>query len=408
MSNPNDLAVLVITTFSDAGSGSVLVTENSNPTNIIVNNSSSSEIVVTTNLTTNTIIEKTTEAAVLFVTAPGVALAGPQGVQGIQGPTGPIGPTGLTGPIGPTGPTGESGFVGGTGPTGPTGSPGIPGISGYGYTGAQVIGEYLYISQIDPNGTVGSLYSIGYVKGNTGADSTVVGPTGPTGPTGPIGPTGDQGIQGPTGLTGPTGPTGPDGIPGISGYGYTAAQVVGEYLYISQVDPNGIVGPSYSIGYVKGNTGADSTVIGPTGPTGPSGPQGNTGSTGPTGPTGPQGNTGATGEYYFTSISGISLNVSGLTYNFFVDLNTTNLTTRTSPVNSDFLIIQGKTAGVTAQRVTVQALLSTPILMTQPTTVTDLTNRLFLFYDTGDQSEKSASLNTVKDVVTDLIDGGVY
>ena len=306
MSNLNDLATIIITTFSDAGSGSISITDTSQPTNIIVNNTSEAEIFVTPNLITNTVIEKATEAAVLYVSAPGVALAGPQGIQGIQGPIGPTGPIGPQGIQGPIGPTGENGFVGGTGPTGPIGLQGIPGISGYGYTGAQVIGEYLYISQVDPYGIIGFPYSIGYVKGNTGADSTVVGPTGATGPTGPIG------------------------------------------------------------------------------------------------------NTGPTGEYYFTSTRGVSLNISGLTHNFFIDLNTTNLTTRTSPVNTDFLIIQDRTAGVTAQRVTVQALLSTPIVMTQPTAVSDLTNRLFLFYDTGDQTEKSASLNTVKDAIIDIIDGGEY
>jgi hypothetical protein len=306
MSNPNDLATIIITTFSDAGSGSISITDNSQPTNIIVNNTTEAEIFVTPNLTTNTVIEKATEAAVLYVSAPGVALAGPQGIQGIQGLVGPTGPTGPQGIQGPTGPTGESGFFGGTGPTGPTGPQGIPGISGYGYTGAQVIGEYLYISQVDPNGIVGSLYSIGYVRGNTGADSTVAGPTGATGPTGP------------------------------------------------------------------------------------------------------RGNTGATGEYYFTSTTGVSLNISGLTHNFFVDLITTNLSTRTNAASSDFLLIQSKDSGSTAQRVTVQTLLNIPVVSDAPGLITNLETSLFLFYDTGDETEKSASLNTVKNAIIEVIDGGEY
>jgi len=114
MSNTNDLATLVITTFSDAGSSSVLVTENTN--HIIVNNTSEAEITVTTSLPNNTIVEKTKEAAVLYVSAPGVALSGPQGIQGPTGATGPTGDPGIQGPTGPTGPQGN------TGPTGPQGA----------------------------------------------------------------------------------------------------------------------------------------------------------------------------------------------------------------------------------------------------------------------------------------------
>ena len=50
----------------------------------------------------------------------------------------------------------------------------MDGISGYGYTGAEVINGFLYISQVNPVGIIGSPYSIGYVRGITG-------PTGPTG-----------------------------------------------------------------------------------------------------------------------------------------------------------------------------------------------------------------------------------
>ena len=48
-------------------------------------------------------------------------------------------------------------------------------------------------------------------------------------------------ISGPQGIRGNTGATGLDGL---SGYGYTAAQVVGDYLYISQISPTGIIGPT--------------------------------------------------------------------------------------------------------------------------------------------------------------------
>jgi collagen type VII alpha len=64
-------------------------------------------------------------------------------------------------------------------------------------------------------------------------------------------------LSGPQGTIGNTGATGLDGI---SGYGYTAAQVVGDYLYISQISPSGTIGTSYSIGYVRGNTGATGPV----------------------------------------------------------------------------------------------------------------------------------------------------
>jgi hypothetical protein len=72
-------------------------------------------------------------------------------------------------------------------------------------------------------------------------------------------------------ISGPQGIQGPTGIAGVSGYGYTAAQVIGDYLYISQIQPNGTIGPIYSIGFVRGNTGS----------TGEQGIRGNTGATGP-------------------------------------------------------------------------------------------------------------------------------
>jgi hypothetical protein len=83
-------------------------------------------------------------------------------------------------------------------------------------------------------GTYWDVYSFVGPTGDTGADSTVVGPTGATGDTGPQGTQGETGadstVVGPTGATGDTGPQG-----------------------------------------TQGETGADSTVVGPTGATGASG-----------------------------------------------------------------------------------------------------------------------------------------
>ena len=127
-------------------------------------------VIIITNITPTTQVVSVVQASPL-----GVSISGAQGIQGIPGVTGP------TGSIGPTG------FTGATGATGSTGATGIDGISGYGYTAAQVIGDYLYISQIDPYGIIGTPYSIGFVRGNTGN----------------TGATGDQGIRGNTGATGP-------------------------------------------------------------------------------------------------------------------------------------------------------------------------------------------------------------
>ena len=211
---------------------------------IVVTNIKETETSVTPdNLTT--IIPTTNTTAILTASPLGVAVSGPQGIQGVVGATGA---TGATGSIGVTG---------------------AAGISGYGYTAATVIGDYLFISQVDPNGVIGSPYSIGFIRGNTGSTGAT-GEIGATGATGATGSTGDPGATGATGatgdpgikgITGATGATGATGINGISGYGYTAAGVVGDYLFISQVDPNGVIGSPYSIGFVRGNTG-------PTGPVG--------------------------------------------------------------------------------------------------------------------------------------------
>ena len=141
---------------------------------IIITNIKETETSVSNNTITN--ITPTTQVVSVVQASPlGVSISGAQGIQGIPGVTGP------TGSIGPTG------FTGATGATGSTGATGIDGISGYGYTAAQVIGDYLYISQIDPYGIIGTPYSIGFVRGNTGN----------------TGATGDQGIRGNTGATGP-------------------------------------------------------------------------------------------------------------------------------------------------------------------------------------------------------------
>ena len=181
MSNASNLATLTITAFRNVGSLSI--TAFPQTTNLVVNNQTSSTINVTPSTITTIVVEKTLSPSIVFATAPGVALSGPQGIQGIPGNTGPTGATGATGNTGDTGPTGA---------TGATGNTGIPGISGYGYTGAIVDGDYLYISQINPDGIVGLSYSIGYVRG----------PQGSTGATGAIGNTPTNFVASLDGLTG--------------------------------------------------------------------------------------------------------------------------------------------------------------------------------------------------------------
>ena len=57
-----------------------------------------------------------------------------------------------------------------TGATGSPGSTGATGATGYGYTAAGVSGDnYLYISILYPDGSIGSPIQLGYVKGATGA-----------------------------------------------------------------------------------------------------------------------------------------------------------------------------------------------------------------------------------------------
>ena len=166
MSNASNLATLTITAFRNVGSLSI--TAFPQTTNLVVNNQTSSTINVTPSIITTIVVEKTLSPSIVFATAPGVALSGPQGIQGIPGNTG------------------------NTGATGATGNTGIPGISGYGYTGAIVDGDYLYISQINPDGIVGLSYSIGYVRG----------PQGSTGATGAIGNTPTNFVASLDGLTG--------------------------------------------------------------------------------------------------------------------------------------------------------------------------------------------------------------
>ena len=134
--------------------------------------------------------------------------------------------------------------------------------------------------------------------GNTGAASTVPGPTGPTGATGatgaastvagPTGPTGAQGIQGETGATGLAGSTGATGSQGIQG----ATGATGSTGSTGSQGPQGDPGTT-------GNTG-------PTGATGAQGIQGDTGSTGPTGAAGSQGIQGIQGATGATGATGSS------------------------------------------------------------------------------------------------------
>ena len=122
MSNASNLATLTITAFRDVGSLSI--TAFPQTTNLVVNNQTSSTINVTPSTITTIVVEKTLSPSIVFATAPGVALSGPQGIQGIPGNTGP------TGPIGNTGATGEIGLAGPTGPTGPQGIQGNTGATG--------------------------------------------------------------------------------------------------------------------------------------------------------------------------------------------------------------------------------------------------------------------------------------
>jgi hypothetical protein len=251
----NDTVNLTIET--DTASLPNLVVNNSIPSDLSAIILNSNEIIVTEQLSTT----------ILTAAVPGIAMSGPQGIQGPIGPTGytgptgsigPIGNTGSTGSIGPTGSTGETGSTGPTGPTGPTGATGSTGPigpvgptgntgatgptgeRGLGYTNATIVNGNLFFTILNSDDSLGSQITVGYVIGSTGS-------TGATGPTGSIGPIGN------------TGSTGATGQNGISGYGYTGAQIVNGFLYLSQVDPNGSIGASYSIGYVRGNTG-------PTGP----------------------------------------------------------------------------------------------------------------------------------------------
>jgi len=261
---------------------------------------------------------------------------------GETGPTGPTGPTGekgdkgdkgdpgIQGDPGPQGPTGA------TGPTGPIGLQGIAGISGYGYTGAIVDGDFLYISLVDPDGVIGISYSIGNVRG----------------------PKGDQGVQGNTGSTGEIGPTGADGI---SGYGYTGAQVIDGFLYISLVNPDGIAGPQYSIGYVRGNTGNTGNT-GDKGDKGDKGDQGEPGIQGNPGPQGPTGATGPTGEFIPPGYGLTYSNIDG-SDEYSINYRFGGRPIRIKSVGSgaDYLMVQSKEVGATMDLIRVIDLLQIPV-----------------------------------------------
>lgn len=223
MPESNDKTIIVVTTFKEQNnletSNNVsniiastepqktltITTTSQNVNNLVVTNTNTSQILIQPSQTLNIVATRETQSTILSAQTPGPALSGPQGIQGpigSPGVTGPTGPTGSNGSTGSAGPTGPTGTTGATGATGPTGNTGADGLSGYGYTGIQIIGDYLYISQVDPYGIIGSAYSIGYIRGNTGptgADSTVSGPAGNTGTTGATGATGSTGATGATG-----------------------------------------------------------------------------------------------------------------------------------------------------------------------------------------------------------------
>ena len=69
---------------------------------------------------------------------------------------------------------GGGGSSGGNGATGSTGATGAQGTTGYGFTAASVSGDnYLYVSVLYPDGSVGSPIQLGFVRGNTGATGPV-------------------------------------------------------------------------------------------------------------------------------------------------------------------------------------------------------------------------------------------
>jgi hypothetical protein len=154
MSNSNDLAVLIITTFSESESVAV---NSLNQSQIIVSPKSDTSLIVTPSIKTNTIVETKTPPNILYITP--VGIAGPPGPTGPEGYVGRDGPTGATGPQGIQGPTGPQGEQGIQGIQGPTGEQGIQGIQGpTGATGPAGLG-------VAGNNDVGVLF----LKNNTAA-----------------------------------------------------------------------------------------------------------------------------------------------------------------------------------------------------------------------------------------------
>jgi hypothetical protein len=413
--------------------------------------------------------------------SPAIILTAQQVMYTQIGPTGPTGDIGFTGPTGPTGPTGD------LGPTGPTGN---IGLTGYGYTGATVDGDYLYISSIDHYGVISAPFSIGYVRGIQGATG-FTGPTGSAGPSGDIGPRGNTGATGSTGfgytgatvdgdylyistldpfgnisssysigyvrgpkgdigITGATGPTGPTGdigprgntgATGATGFGYTGATVDGDYLYISTIDQFGNISSPYSIGYIRGPIGS----TGSTGPTGDIGPRGNTGATGATGfgytgatvdgdylyisnidsfgnvgtpysigyIRGPIGNTGPTGaSYEFTSGRGITYQVYGSKSYFEILYNTagpTGLTfaTITKAANADKILLQQAGSPFAMKLIEVSKLINSPVYGDVPLLTTNLQNYRFAFYDAGTNPYEADSSTVKSFLVGDGVATGI-
>ena len=140
--------------------------------------------------------------------------------------------------------------------------------------------------------------------GDTGADSTVVGPEGPDGQKGAPG---EQGTQGDTGADSTVaGPVGPDGQKGSTGdRGATGADS-------TVAGPTGPTGQKGSTGD-RGATGADSTVAGP------EGQEGQRGQTGNKGEMGDQGEQGEAGDIFY------SHQITGLSYRTAIDTTSSDL-----------------------------------------------------------------------------------
>jgi len=307
----------------------------------------------------------------------------------ILGSAGGTGATGFTGPTGPTGATGATGSRGNTGATGPVGDyvESFNGLTGvvqvkienfdvdisnrttnfplvwnndtelHEYKSvATLLGDYV-VRFNGRTGNVGISAGSGITLTLSGNTYTIasLGGAGGTGNTGATGATGATGIQGPTGATGFTGPTGPTGATGATGSGYTAIGLSGGFLWVSPIDGFGIMGASFSIGFVQGNTGN-------TGPTGPVGNYVSTynGRTGDVqGVTSINGATGAIENVAFTNLgntfSVIQVLNAGLSATSGSSFNNATVYITNSTANSDPLFVQHSSSGSLKVATTAQA-----------------------------------------------------